>query len=166
MAFEDGVFATFTDELLPNKSRTKKTGSPQFDETLMVTIRVPNQTDYAYRPATDADKKRFPKSYEAYLTGKEATDDGTPIRMWPGITGNEITMLDALQIKTVEQLAELPDAGIHRLGPGGMGLKLRAQKFLASQDEKDQKIAELESRIKQLEGNGAKPRKRLKVATK
>jgi regulator of replication initiation timing len=76
-------------------------------------------------------------------------------------------------IKTVEQLAEVADSTIHRLGQGGVGLKTRAQQFLSKIGESDElkkenkklrkKVKELE---KKLEASTEKPaRKRLTVAS-
>lgn len=161
MAFEDGVFPTFYDEAVEDKKATEEAGVPVFKDVLYIKIVVPNQIDCVPRPATDADKKRFPKSWEAYRTGKEAPMDGYPVDQWPQISVSEKRVLDANQIKTVEQLAEVADSGLHRLGPGGMNLKKRAQKFLNSRTENEalrrsnqelaSKNAELEERIRRLE---------------
>lgn len=173
MAFEDGVFATFYDKPVQDKAQSTKEGYPVFNDTLYIKIMVPNAIDGVDRPANENDIKRFPKSYEAYQTGKEPAESGMPVEEWPQITTSEVAMLRALNIKSVEQLAEVPDSGIHRLGPGGHGLKTKAQKYLSSQSE----IGTLQSRIKELERKLEKAEtsvseepkrkpKRLKVAAK
>lgn len=126
-----------------NKARTKEIGSPQFDDVLMIHIQIPNSMDIVPRPATDADKKRFPLSWQAYQTGKEPATSGWPLEEWAQITASELQMLKAHHIRSVQQLADVADATIHRLGPGAMGLKNRAQKFLKSQDV----VSELEARL-------------------
>jgi hypothetical protein len=161
VAFEDGVFPTFYDEAVEDKSATEAKGYPVFNTVTYIKIVVPNQTDFVPRPATDADKTRFPKSWEAYRTGSEVAEDGHPVSQWPLVSVSERKILDANHIKTVEQLAEVADSGLHRLGPYAMSLKKRAQKFLDSRDEvatlrtsnKDlaDKNAELEERIRRLE---------------
>lgn len=166
MAFEDGVFATFYDDAVHNEYKSKKAGYPVFDEVVMIKIQVPNQNDCVPRPMQERDKQRFPKSWQAYVTGREEADDGTPIAQWPEITVGERKICEANQIKTVEQLAEVADSGIHRLGPGGHGLKTRAQRYLKNRDyvkefrearqEADQyklRVEELEARLEALEGN-------------
>lgn len=172
MAFEDGVFATFYDEYVEKKRESKEAGYPVFgDPMLFIKIVIPNSVDDTQRPATEADKQRFPKSYEAYQRGSEPAEEGLPIAEWPQVTKSEVKLLDAVTVKTVEQLAALPDSGLHRLGPGGQGLKIRAQKFLEKAAENEtlrNTIQELERKIEELT---AKPQpakrkpKRLKVSS-
>lgn len=163
MAYEDGVFPTFYDEWVQDKKASESEGYPVGKECLWIRIQVPNQTDCVPRPATQADKERFPKSWAAYQTGKEPAEEGFPIEQWTGVSVSELKICQANQIKTVEQLSEVPDSGIHRLGPGGHNLKNRAQKFLKDTDQ--DLVTRLESRIKELEAqikklNNADPEKR------
>jgi hypothetical protein len=154
MAYEDGVFATFYDDALKNESKTRKEGVVVFDDVLMIKIQVPNQIDCVPRPATENDKTRFPKSWQAYVTGKEPEEEGFPLEQWPQMTTGELKVCQANMIKTVEQLAETPDANIHRLGQGGMSMKTRAQKFLAGLGEKDllrKENTKLKKRLDKLE---------------
>ena len=154
MAYEDQVFATFYDDALPNKRQTKLTGTPVFDDCLMIKIQIPNQHDCVPRPVQDKDKVRFPKSWEAYQTGKEAAVSGYPVEEWTRLTVSELKVLQACQVKTVEQLAELPDSGLHRLGIGAMEMKMRAQRFIeegASGPELKEKNDLLQNRIEELE---------------
>jgi hypothetical protein len=172
MAFEDGVFATFCDDQIENPKKSKLAGYPVFDESrLFIKIVIPNQVDDVYRPATDADKRRFPVSYEAYKSGAEQPEEGLPVQHWPQLTTAEVKLLQAVNVKTVEQLAELPDSGLHRLGPGGQGLKQRARKFIEKAGENAtlrKQVQELERKIEQLTQTKApvkrKP-KRLKVSS-
>ena len=155
MAYEDGVFATFYDDAILNKFKSKKAGDAVWDDVVMLRIQVPNQVDSVPRPATDADKSRFPKSWQAYETGIEPTDDGHPVKDWPELAASERKVLEACNIKTVEQLAELADAGLHRLGTGGQGLKTRAQKFLKKQNkihDLEKQNKELQERLESVEG--------------
>lgn len=173
MAYEDGVFATFYDDAIKNESETRKKGYAVFDEVLMVKIKVPNQQDCVPRPATQADKARFPKSWDAYVTGKEPADDGFPLAQWPQMTSGELKVCEANGIKTVEQLADIPDAGIHRLGQGGRSMKTRAEKFLKTLTETEslrkenaelrKKIDKLIARVEKIEAPKETKRKRLRV---
>ena len=173
MAYEDGVFATFYDEAIQNMRRTKVEGVPVFDDTLLIKIQVPNTTDVTPRPVQDEDKRRFPKSWEAYETGKEPASDCFPLGRWAEMTPGEMRVCNANMIKTVEQLANVPDGNVHRLGQGGMAMKVRAVRFLkelSSTDEVRKENAELKKRLDRLEASASIPqpkkrqRKRLEVA--
>jgi len=147
MAYEDGVFATFYDDGMKNEFKTKKAGVPVFDDVLMIKIKVPNQVDCVPRPMQERDKTRFPKSWQAYETGKEPAETGIPLEQWPQFTVSELKVCQASQIKTVEQLADTADSAIHRLGPGGMGMKQRAKDFL----KEGRDVSVLTARISDLE---------------
>jgi len=170
MAYEDGVFATFYDDALKNEHKTKAVGYPVFDDVQMISIQVPNSTDNAPRPVQEVDKQRFPKSWEAYVTGKEPAETGFPLEQWPQFTAAELKVCQANHIKTVEQLAETADSSIHRLGPGAQSMKARAKKFLEEAQGTtalQARIAELEADIAELKAASkpaAKKRKRLQIA--
>jgi len=174
MAYEKGVFVTFEDDSIENKRATKQRGYPVYDDVVMVKIQFPNSIDCVPRPLQEADKSKYPKSWEAYLTGKEPAESGYPVSQWAQISRSELKVLQACQVKTVEQLAELPDSGLHRLGPGGVSMKERAKKFVdgAAQIERLQDtIKELERKIEGMsdaqansEPERRKP-KRLKVSS-
>lgn len=169
MAYEDGVFATFYDDWIKNERESQKKGYAVGQDCLMIRIQIPNSTDCSPRPAQEADKQRFPKSWQAYVTGKEPEESGFPLNQWPQLTVAELKILQANNLKTVEQLAEVADGNLHRLGHNGQNLKVAAQKFLASRNEVDelkQQNKELLARLEKLEGgNGKVERKRHKVAS-
>lgn len=171
MAIENGIIVTFYDEPVEDKRATKDKGYPVFSTVTFIDKRVPNQIDHQPRPMRESDKTEFPVSWQAYVTGKEPPESGFPVEQWPQVTASEVALLKACNVKTVEQLANLPDSGIHRLGPGGTGLKNRAQKFLKEAGEKDMlrdRVQELERKIEELSAPAKtvkrKP-KRLKVSS-
>ena len=159
MAYEDGVFATFYDEAIKDEAETEKQGVPVFVERVFINIKIPNQVDNISRPAQDADKKRFPLSWQAYQTGREPLDGGIPLEEWPQLTVSELKVCHAVGLKTVEQLAEISDSGVHRLGMGGHSMKTRAGKYLNARGEEDRlrsRVKELEAKVKELEAEIAK----------
>jgi hypothetical protein len=137
VAYEDGVFPTFFMDTMRNPSESKKQQREVYDDMLMIKIQVPNQTTIVPRPATEADKRRFPISWQAYETGVEPPEEGFPLEQWPEITAGEVATCKAVHVKTVEQLAELADGSMHKMGPGALNLKNRAKKFLERLGERD-----------------------------
>jgi hypothetical protein len=171
MAIENGIIVTFYDEPVEDRRATKEKGYPVFNTMTFIDKRVPNQIDHQPRPMREEDKKDFPVSWQAYVTGNEPIENGLPVEQWPQATASEVAMLRAVTVRTVEQLADLPDSGLHRLGPGGTELKNRAQKFLKEAGEKDMlraRVQELERKIEELSAPAEKPKrkpKRLKVSS-
>lgn len=153
MAIEDGVIITFYDESVQDVRASKEKGYPVFSTVTMIDKRVPNQVDHQPRPMREEDKRDFAVSWQAYTTGKEPAETGLPVAKWPQLTMDEVSLLNACNVKTVEQLAELADSGIHRLGPDGHNLKKRAKKFLEGVLESSalrDRIQELERKIEDL----------------
>jgi len=57
--------------------------------------------------------------YSEYKKGNELPREGTPIQTWAAINNTQRATLKALQITTVEDLAEYPDSGLGNLGLDG-----------------------------------------------
>ena len=138
---------------------TKAEGRPIFREVEYVEIRVPGQRDVqACRPATYADKQRFPLHYEKFKQRIEAPVDGTPLAEWPHISRSQAEELSFMNVKTVEQLANLNDNFASRLH-GGHSLKRRAGEWLQEADttkliaEKaalEKRLADMEAKMNDL----------------
>lgn len=112
---------------------------------------------------TEIDKMRFPSQWAAYQDGRKQVPDGIPIAtLYP----NEPDMVDRMRlvsIHTVEQLAELQETGIAKLGMGAREMVLKAQRFMetagdnarsaaliAMKEQQDRVIAELQAQVAQL----------------
>lgn len=133
----------------PDNNATREQGRPIYREVEYVEIRVPGNRDpQACRPATHADKQRFPRHYEAFKQRVEPPVTGTPLSEWPQISRSQAEELAFLNVKTVEQLAELGDNYAGRLH-GGHTLKRRAGEWLQQADQ-TKLIAEKEALEKRL----------------
>lgn len=73
----------------------------------------------------------FSKMYSLFKEGKELPEEGTPLRMSTTIfTPAEIANCLAVNIRTLEQLANANEEAMGRIGMGGRALKLRAQEAI------------------------------------
>lgn len=73
--------------------------------------------------------------YEAFKQGKTVQLDGTPLAAWNAVSPEQAEVLRMRGVQTVEQLAELTDAHIHRFGlPDLGGLVRMAALYLKSAD--------------------------------
>jgi hypothetical protein len=137
-----------------NLSRTQEEGRPIFEDTDYIEIMQPgNKDSIIRRPATDRDKSRFSEHYRKYEA--RVTDDhieGTLLSEWPAISRAQVEELRFLNIRTVEQLAQIADSNAQNI-MGIQGLKSKAAKFLET--SKDQalsdRLAEIEARNAELE---------------
>lgn len=115
-----------------DKTATEEQGRPIFKDVEYCEIRVRGNRDpQACRPATFADKKRFPRHYDAFKQRVEMPEEGTPLAEWPQISRSQVEELSFVSIKTVEQLAEVSDTHIAKV-QGGYSLKQKASEWLAS----------------------------------
>lgn len=76
--------------------------------------------------------RAYRESYAAWCKGEELPAEGTPVKTWPVASPAQIKDMLAVGIRTVEDLARLPDNELSSLGIGAMSLKQKAQAWLAS----------------------------------
>lgn len=115
-----------------NKKKSKLAGHPVYEDVEFVKIVVPGdrQSDY-FQPATEAHKKRFPRSYEAFLNREtKPITEGMPIEEWPQVSRSLAMTLKAANIYTVEALAEVHDGLVDKIGHNGRDLREKAKAFL------------------------------------
>lgn len=143
-----------------NPDKSNKEGRPIYDDAEYVTIMVPGQQDIVHRKAWRQDFERFPKQYAAFKANLDQdAASGTPLKVLPWMQVSQVKELEFFNIRTVEQLANMPDSAASRF-MGSQQLKQRAKDFLqAAKDaapmlqlrteleERDGKITVLETQL-------------------
>jgi len=70
--------------------------------------------------------------YNSWKKGSEMPETGTPLVAWPGVTEDEVAALNRVQVRSVEELAEMGDSALDRVAlPNTRSLREQARKFLA-----------------------------------
>jgi len=135
-----GVNLHFTVEPVFSKKETYLAGGvPKYVDMDFITISIPGDNyTKVHRPVTDFDQWRFPREYEAFKRGQEASVVGVPLDMWPGVGPSQVMELKHHGIRTVEQLANLSDSTNGALR-GFYAYKQKAQQYL--DDAKDKNAA-------------------------
>lgn len=95
-----------------NEIKTKEMGMDQFDSVENVEILIPGCRDNIDRRATDQDKMRFRRQYEAFLNTKKDIPEGTPLSQFPFISSSERKELEYCNIYTGESLINMSDGYI------------------------------------------------------
>lgn len=72
------------------------------------------------------------EGYQKWQNGQEMPLHGTPILGWGVISPAQQKMLIAINCLTVEDLAQINDEGMKRVGMGGLELRNKAKNWLAS----------------------------------
>lgn len=78
----------------------------------------------------------YQKQYDAWKRGEELPPNGIPIKGWGVLSVAQQETLIRMQILTVEDLANINDEGIKRIGMGGVELKHKAQGWLSQLKDK------------------------------
>lgn len=157
-----------------NKAKSQAEGRPIFDEVEMVEIRIPGDpktvfVDTVYRSDGEPNGgvpgfqpppyvQRWHEQYTRFKAGLQHAQSGTPLEQWPVMSTSKVAELKAMNIFTVENLADLTDGYLGRLGMGARELREKARAFIA--DAKKTAVssaiaaenAELKARLERLEG--------------
>lgn len=132
-----------------NKMESRKQGRPIFKEKLYMEIRIAGQRDaQVCRPATHADKQRFPAHLEAFEKRMEPPTEGTPLSEWAMITRTQAEEMSFLNVKTVEQLATMKDTNTQQF-MNGYKLRDQAIKWLETHNKEgeDREKEELKASV-------------------
>lgn len=85
----------------------------------------------------------FNTAYESWKKGEELPENGTPIRGWPVLSPAVQKDLIALGIRTVEDLAALPDGNLGSIGTGAVSYKQKAVAWLEAAKDKGKVIEQV-----------------------
>lgn len=128
---DSNLYVEFRMESVLQPFLSEKEGRPIFKDVPYIRIITPgDRTKVMDRPVNEEDMARFPRQYQAFKNQEVQVTEGTPITEWPPLTRSEAMEFKALNIHTVEQLANLPDSSLNWLG--GMERRKQAQTYLAA----------------------------------
>jgi len=90
--------------------------------------------EWLRKKRTDNFYGHYKGAYDAFLEGREAPLEGTPIKDWPPISPAQAEMCLRAEIRTVEDLATCSDSALERIGMGARALQQKAQTWLTTAD--------------------------------
>jgi hypothetical protein len=82
-------------------------------------------------------RQKYPWHYQRWKAGLQVTRDGVPIEMFPVLDPAQVQMLKALNVFSVEDLANIADANLHRI-PMGTTMRQSARDWLKNKKETDE----------------------------
>lgn len=146
------LFVTFSLESRLDKRATSEAndGMNKYRDVEFITIHIPgDKTVSIHRPVVQSDKMRFPLQYAAFrnsTTGDQIV--GTPLTLWPGCKPSQLKELEYFNVRTVEQLAAMPDGAGGSNMMGIQALKAAAKTFIAARKE-EAPIIKMQAELKQ-----------------
>lgn len=159
-----GVVARFYQRSVQDQAASEAAGRPIFKPVVYLEKRVPSdRLQTIDRPMRESDKMEHPEPWMRYEAGQNEKPDGQPLSEWPRVTRTQVDELAYFKVRTVEELARVPDSAQTSLGPL-FALRDKARAYLdnaasgaqeaklkAERDELDAKNRALEERMAKLE---------------
>lgn len=87
----------------------------------------------------------FKDKLKNFKESREVPDEGTSVRNWAALSPAQVNLLLDLNIRTVEDVSEMTEEALSRLGMGAVALKARAKAWLDSSKDTGKVAAEVEN---------------------
>jgi hypothetical protein len=161
-------YVKFYPKWVRNNFKSKEEGAEVGEYRDYIIIVSPGQPNSQVdRPVQEKDKNEYRSEWLAFQDGREQRISGTPIELLPGLPKERADSLKSLYIYTIEQVSELSEAAMFKVGMGAAELKNKAQAYLqkSSTEVNALKVenAKLQETIRQLSDRMAaleKPKRR------
>lgn len=157
---DDGALVKFEMHAASDYDASEAAGRPIRRDVPYIWKFAPgDKGNIVHRPVRDSDKKAYPRLWDAFEAGREAPIEGTALTEWPPMPRSLAEDLAYDHVRTVEQLAALPDGSINR--PGVQAFKQKAISWLktaregASAERLAAELAERDARLQALEAQNA-----------
>lgn len=129
---DSNLFARFYIHPQLQQEQSKEEGRPVYKEVEYVEIFIKGQKNSTFsRAVTDEDKADYPIAWKAFKENNPDLTEGTPIKFLAGVGPGVVLELNGVGVRTIEDMAELTDAGLDNIR-GGRMLQQRAKAYLAS----------------------------------
>lgn len=126
----DPKFVRFYERRAKNVAQSAEQGRPIFEPVEFVEIYTAGDKDNVVdRPVREFDKYVWSEKYIAFKNG-QSQDTGTPLEQWSGLVPGRAEELAHFKIRTVEQLADIPDGQLSRHGPMTRQEREKARAYL------------------------------------
>jgi len=87
----------------------------------------------------------YKKALQIWEENQTDPEFGTPIRNWPALTPSQLKMLTDCNLRSVEDVAEMNEEAVLRMGMGGRALKEKARAWLDASKDVGKTSEELDS---------------------
>ena len=131
-----------------NPKLTAEKGQEIYEDKEYVLILSPGQRlSEVRRKASDKDKLQYAKQYQAFQAKRAQPIIGTPLGNLPGLMPARVKEMEYLNIRTIQQLLDVPDSALPKIGPDARQLQHQARAFL---EKNDARVLTLEEQVRKL----------------
>lgn len=152
-----GMYVQFYMESIEDKEASEKEGRPIFRDHEFIKIMPPGDKNTVIcEPVNEEYRTRWPNQYAAFKNQQVQPNDGTPLEEWPSLRKSQVMMFKAVNVHTVEQLANVSDTNLSNLGMGSREFRDKALAYIetaktgAIPAAAQNRILELEKQIEAL----------------
>lgn len=124
------LFARFKVIPQPNEAKSKEAQRPIYDDVEFVEVFIPGEREPSTFPSNEHYRAQYPEAYAKFKAGQTVVNSGTPLETLTWLQPGRVAELKGISIFTVEQLADIADSRIARLGMGGREEVRKAKVFL------------------------------------
>lgn len=145
--YEKAIVKFFT-KTVENPVRTREAGGvKKFDNVEYISVSYPGAAplEEFVTSLTDEWRERFPSEYEAWKRTKENVVDGFPLEMWPVLDPARVEEFKHMGLRTVENIANIADNVLQRVGLDARQLRDKAKDFISMQKGDFHKMETLRS---------------------
>jgi hypothetical protein len=127
-----GLSIRFYQDTVQMVAKSDEIGRAIFEDRDFIEITIPGDTfNIVNRQVTQKDIEQYRGSYDRYKAGLEQSVDGFPLEQWARLSKSQVANYKALNFKTVEQIAEMPQSSAANVGMSAQGDIAAAKAFLA-----------------------------------
>lgn len=119
-----------------DEKASEEFGAPRFKECEYIRVIPPgDRSNLIDQPLDDVYRRRFAARYKRWKANRsDEFLDGFPLREWHQVTAAHIEELAYFNIRTVEQLAGVPDSHVPKLGAEYRKLVEKAKVFIETRE--------------------------------
>lgn len=146
-----GLFVQFYTHPVQDSAATLEAGRPIFADSEYVRIMVPgDKSSVIERPARIGhtavhDNFKYGQEYALFKQGVSDALVGMPLSEWAAVTRAQVKELEFFNIRTVEQLAGMPDTAVQNFA-GVSSLRTKAKRYM-DEAKGDAIFSQMESKL-------------------
>jgi hypothetical protein len=126
-----GTRAEFALHAKKNNAKSLEAGRPIYDDVPYIQVWIAGQKDVVHHPVNDQDKRNYPREWAAFIANQDqSTASGTPLGMLPGISKGLVEEAAYFKVRTIEDLANMPETNVSALGMGWPAVRQAARDYI------------------------------------
>lgn len=127
----DPVIPIFKMDAVKMEYASREAGRPIMEDREFVTLVIPGaRGTTVYEEVNDEHKRRWPREYQAFKENREVPLSGTPLSEIPGMSQALVLELQAMHVRTAEQMRDLSDTALQNLGTGARIIREKVTRWL------------------------------------